>query len=165
MSVCTWSESDGDKQSVGHDNTSVGQLAGCCRVHWMPSWKIGEKNPSTQAMYISHSSENWVSGCGSDSTSMWFLSPSQQRLYLKWVQWWDSQIFSCRCCYCRCHSRSVWTYRVPHLPHQHRISFRLTTQGIYWSLQNGKHLSSPSHPVVFSIIWFEACESYPDPWN
>lgn len=54
-------EQVGWRQSVGQDNSSVGQLAGCCRVRWMPTWKTGEKIPQPrQCTFLIPVKTEWV---------------------------------------------------------------------------------------------------------
>lgn len=116
-------------------------------------------------MSISHSNENWVSGHGSDSVLMWLLSPSQQRFYLRCMGEIQRSLAADAATLCAPQGQfgptPVPTHHISTATHH---IFCPTAQGICWSFQKGKHLSSPSHSILF-IISFEACKFYPSLWT
>ena len=105
-------------------------------------------------MSISHSNENWVSGHGSDSIPMWLLSPSQQRFYLRCTSEIQRSLAADAATLCAPQGQFGPTpFPSHHISTATHHVFCPTAQGICWSFQKGKHLSCPSHTILFILIW------------
>ena len=127
--------------------------------------KDRSQHPSTQAVSISHSSENWVSGHGSDSIPMWLLSPSKQRFFFRCMDEIGRSLAANAATLCAPQGQLGPTpFPTHHISTATHHIFCPTAQGIGWNSQKGKHLFSPSHSILF-IISFEACKFCPSLWS